>query len=576
MSGPQPHSRKAPCPICGGHRDQQPGKGVRCFGFVSSDGEWVHCTREELAGRAKFHDKSQTYSHKLRGRCPCGVEHNPAAPGDAPPTRRSGGEVRQIGEAAREIVATYDYKAKDGRLLYQVVRYQPKNFRQRRPHPNKSGEWVWHMGACADSRSACGCGLGPQPTTLYRIPELLQAIEAGDDVWIVEGEKDVESLMKAGQTATCNTGGAGKWRQELARAFAGMEGPQRIRIVQDKDEPGVEHARAVFASLQEVVKEGVTVEIVEAISGKDATDHLAAGHGTDAFALIWPLPENYAEIDPLGFKQLMLRQAKITSEKALERVDPDAPMPVQPTFPVGLIGESPTLRTLQGATVLSGAPSSGKSYLAISTALDACAMGWEVFYLSAEMHNALVRDRAARAQATHGASEWNLIDNDFRAAALENAQRGRLPETFHTIDVGIGVTLDALLEHLIANMTARPTLVIFDSLSSFVDNMVAVQGSDTFKMADLREVMKWIVNVRRLTSGKVAFLLLSELNREGRAKGRFVDHRCDVAISMRPDEDAGSVKHIAVTKSWWGPTGTVGAFFLDWEMGRLRRSSSSA
>jgi putative DNA primase/helicase len=33
----------------------------------------------------------------------------------------------------RRIIATYDYTDQDGNLRYQVVRYQPKDFRQRRP-----------------------------------------------------------------------------------------------------------------------------------------------------------------------------------------------------------------------------------------------------------------------------------------------------------------------------------------------------------------------------------------------------------------------------------------------------------
>ena len=43
----------------------------------------------------------------------------------------------------------------------------------------------------------------------YRLPDLLAAAEA--EVWVVEGEKDVETLRAAGETATCNPGGAGKW-----------------------------------------------------------------------------------------------------------------------------------------------------------------------------------------------------------------------------------------------------------------------------------------------------------------------------------------------------------------------------
>ena len=36
-------------------------------------------------------------------------------------------------KSKRRIVATYDYTDENGTLLYQVVRYDPKDFRQRRP-----------------------------------------------------------------------------------------------------------------------------------------------------------------------------------------------------------------------------------------------------------------------------------------------------------------------------------------------------------------------------------------------------------------------------------------------------------
>ena len=43
--------------------------------------------------------------------------------------------------APRSIVATYDYTDERGRLLYQVVRYEPKGFAQRRP--DGRGGWIW-------------------------------------------------------------------------------------------------------------------------------------------------------------------------------------------------------------------------------------------------------------------------------------------------------------------------------------------------------------------------------------------------------------------------------------------------
>ncbi|MBA7632893.1 hypothetical protein ES703_40449 [subsurface metagenome] len=57
------------------------------------------------------------------------------------------------------IVATYDYRDESGELLYQVVRYEPKDFRQRRP--DGKGGWIWN--------------LNNTRRVLYRLQELLTA-----------------------------------------------------------------------------------------------------------------------------------------------------------------------------------------------------------------------------------------------------------------------------------------------------------------------------------------------------------------------------------------------------------------
>lgn len=163
----------------------------------------------------------------------------------------------------REIVATYDYFDAEGdELLFQVVRFNPKDFRQRRPDGN--GGWAWKLG---DTRR--------MP---YRLPELIEAVEAGDPVYIVEGEKDVHALEFAGAVATCNPGGAGKWKTSYNDYFGGAD----VVIVADRDEPGRKHACAVKQTLEGVAK---TVRIVEPAKGKDAADHLAAGLGIDDFRL---------------------------------------------------------------------------------------------------------------------------------------------------------------------------------------------------------------------------------------------------------------------------------------------------
>ena len=73
----------------------------------------------------------------------------------------------------------------------------------------------------------------------YRLPELVAAEH--DDVFIVEGEKDVDNLIKRGFTATTNSGGAKKWSSDLNRYFAG----KNVYILPDNDDVGFDHARIV-------------------------------------------------------------------------------------------------------------------------------------------------------------------------------------------------------------------------------------------------------------------------------------------------------------------------------------------
>ena len=105
---------------------------------------------------------------------------------------------RSGGRASFTIVATYDYADESGAPLFQVVRLVPKDFRQRRP--NGTGGWTWR--------------LGKTRRVLYRLPELREAVAGERLVIVVEGEKDADNLLKLGFTATCNAGGANKWRAE--------------------------------------------------------------------------------------------------------------------------------------------------------------------------------------------------------------------------------------------------------------------------------------------------------------------------------------------------------------------------
>jgi hypothetical protein len=154
----------------------------------------------------------------------------------------------------------YDYCNADGSLNFQVCRFIPKTFKQR-----KNAD-VWKMD-------------GVQKT-LYKLPELIAANKT-KLIFLCEGEKDVETLFENGFLATCNAGGAvsspddKKWLPSYTETLTGCN----LCIVADKDEPGRKHAAAVAEIMQ---GRATAIRVIECpdVNGqkvKDASDYFQAG-----------------------------------------------------------------------------------------------------------------------------------------------------------------------------------------------------------------------------------------------------------------------------------------------------------
>ena len=157
------------------------------------------------------------------------------------------------------LVATYDYIDVDNKLLFQVLKFFPKDFRQRRP--DGKGGWI--------------SNLHGTDRILYNLSEVVESVDAKRPVFIVEGEKDVESLKKLGLCATCNSGGACKW---LPRHTETLTNADAI-IITDKDTPGRKHAQLVASSLYNKAKSIRILELPERneLAVKDSSDWIAAG-----------------------------------------------------------------------------------------------------------------------------------------------------------------------------------------------------------------------------------------------------------------------------------------------------------
>lgn len=180
---------------------------------------------------------------------------------DAPRKSNGGGNIVPL----RRIVKTFDYRDVDETVLFQVVRYEPKDFRQRRRDETRPDGWNWSTK-----------GIRQVP---YMLPELQEPLGLGLTIYIVEGEKVVDLLWSLGMPATCNAGGAGKWSDTITSHFAGAE----VVIIPDYDPqktnpktgelmfhpdgrpilPGQDHALDVARKLMEAETPAARVRVLD-------------------------------------------------------------------------------------------------------------------------------------------------------------------------------------------------------------------------------------------------------------------------------------------------------------------------
>jgi 5S rRNA maturation endonuclease (ribonuclease M5) len=256
------------------------------------------------------------------------------------------------------LVAQYVYQLENGDPVIRVSRFEDKSFTQE--HFEGYGiEGRWVPGVPPDVERP-----------LYQLPLLVAAIDAGRTVYVVEGEKDVDSFAADGIIATCGIGGAGKWRESYTETLARAK---QVVVVPDKDDPGRSHAARILA---ELTQRGVDASLRWGAAGKDYTDHVNAGFTVEDLLTEEPEPE----LDWAVFKPF----------------DPDAYVPVaedwlfEPMIPA------------RARVMIHGAAGSLKSIFAMWLAAKLTKQGYKVAYFNLEMGS----DRFSK--------RWKQTDGDAR------------------------------------------------------------------------------------------------------------------------------------------------------------------
>lgn len=259
-------------------------------------------------------------------------------------------------------VRSYLYEDGHGRPWFWKDRYYPKTFICRLP------------GTDPGDRT----GLKGRSPVLYHLPQLIAGIRAGSKIWLVDGEKDVETAERNGLVATTTPHGAGsRWIPEYTKALAKAN---EVIVVVDQDKAkadgtlgtGQQHAVDAAYAMRSI---GVKVRRVAPKIGKDLTDHFNAGFTVEDF-----IPDLTSSVRPRGIKGHDLHGMTF---KPLVYCVADV-------LPSGL-------------AMLAGTPKAGKSWMGLDLALGVacgtramsslnCAQG-SVLYLAREDGSRRIKDR---------------------------------------------------------------------------------------------------------------------------------------------------------------------------------------
>lgn len=129
--------------------------------------------------------------------------------------------------------------------------------------------------------SAWVIGRGDRKKPLYRLPHVLEAVAAGEDVWITEGYKDADTLCSHGLCATSG-GSSTTWLPEYT---ASLRGAKRVILCGDMDDAGQKHLEKLKRTLKFAVGELLVISAFPGFEqkkehGADVTDYLEANPGT--------------------------------------------------------------------------------------------------------------------------------------------------------------------------------------------------------------------------------------------------------------------------------------------------------
>lgn len=166
----------------------------------------------------------------------------------------------------RKIEAVYNYTSINGEYAYTKVRLEGKKM---------------FFGILSNERFAYGLKGKNKKTfnAVYgSISSIKRAMERKEPVFIPEGEKDVNTLVKKGYAAF-SCGGANDWNKNVSELCKDAD----VIVLADNDDPGKKLASTVVKDLKGVAKSIKIIIPMPEVPKADITDYFEAGHTVEEF-----------------------------------------------------------------------------------------------------------------------------------------------------------------------------------------------------------------------------------------------------------------------------------------------------
>lgn len=166
----------------------------------------------------------------------------------------------------RKIEAVYNYVSTNGEYAYTKIRLEGKKMLFGMLNNER-----FEYGLKGRSKKEFNAIFGS-------IPRIKEAIERNEPIFIPEGEKDVNTLIKKGYAAF-SCGGANDWNKNVSELCNGAE----VIILADNDDPGKKLAATIEKDLKGISKSVKIIVPMPDTPKADITDYFEAGHTVEEF-----------------------------------------------------------------------------------------------------------------------------------------------------------------------------------------------------------------------------------------------------------------------------------------------------